>query len=99
MKVKVENMRSKPGGNRVPNQYKIVAITDNGVVTFFQSYNSVIVEVRTDPVSARNIDYLDREKWDYSKTTGKYRNLFLGEKKTRTQKMIDIGEYILTDLN
>ena len=43
--------------------------------------------------------YLDREKWDYSKTTGKYRNQFLGETKAETQKKIDSGEYMLADLN
>jgi hypothetical protein len=43
--------------------------------------------------------YLDRNKWDYSTTTGKYRNQFLGETKKETQAKIDSGEYILTDLN
>ncbi|KKM03661.1 hypothetical protein LCGC14_1772170 [marine sediment metagenome] len=43
--------------------------------------------------------YLDETYWDYSKTTGKYRNIFLGENKAETQKKIDSGEYILTDLN
>ncbi|KKN75879.1 hypothetical protein LCGC14_0375870 [marine sediment metagenome] len=43
--------------------------------------------------------YLDREMWDYSTTTGRYRNQFLGETKAETQKKIDSGEYILTDLN
>ncbi len=43
--------------------------------------------------------YLDTDKWDYSITTGRYRNIFLGETKAETQKMIDSGEYILIDLN
>lgn len=43
--------------------------------------------------------YLDKQYWDYSKTTGKYRNIFLDESKAETQKKIDNGEYILTDLN
>jgi hypothetical protein len=37
--------------------------------------------------------------WDYSVTTGKYRNIFLEETKKETQKKIDQGIYILTDLN
>ena len=47
----------------------------------------------------KTIVELDRDKWDYSKTTGKYRNQFLGETKKETQAKIDSGEYILTDLN
>ena len=43
--------------------------------------------------------YLDVNKWDYSKTTGKYRNIFLNETKKDTEKKIKSGEYILTDLN
>jgi hypothetical protein len=42
---------------------------------------------------------IDKNKWDYSTTTGKYRNQFLGETKKETQAKIDSGEYILTDLN
>jgi hypothetical protein len=32
--------------------------------------------------------YLDENKWDYSVTTGKYRNIFLGETRKETQKKI-----------
>ena len=35
---------------------------------------------------------------DYSVTTGKYRNQFLGETKKETEAKIKSGEYILTDL-
>ena len=35
----------------------------------------------------------------YSKTTSKYRNMFLGETTKETQKKINSGEYILTNLN
>ena len=37
--------------------------------------------------------------WDYSSTTGKYRNIFLGEQKGETQRKIDSGEYELDNLN
>jgi len=43
--------------------------------------------------------YLDCNKWDYSVTTGRYRNQFLGETKKETQAKIDSGEYALVDLN
>jgi hypothetical protein len=86
--MKVENM-TESNGNKVKNQFIIQ--TDDGL--YFQSYNSVIVKKSNGKI------YLDANKWDYSVTTGKYRNIFLGENKAETQKKIDSGEYILTDLN
>jgi hypothetical protein len=76
-------------GNRVPNQF---VISDNGA-NYFQSYNSIIVKRSNGKIE------LDSYYWDYSKTTSKYRNIFLGETTKETQKKIDSGEYLLTDLN
>ena len=42
---------------------------------------------------------LDQKYWNYSNTTGKYRNIFLNENITETRKKIKSGEYKLTDLN
>jgi hypothetical protein len=42
---------------------------------------------------------LDSEKWDYSATTGKYRNDFLNEDKKTTARKIKDGTYKLTNLN
>ena len=42
--------------------------------------------------------YLDEYYWDYSATTGKYRNIFLGESKQETEKKIKSKEYKLTNL-
>jgi len=42
---------------------------------------------------------LDRYKWDYSVTTGRYRNQFLGEDIRETRKKIEQGIYTLADLN
>jgi hypothetical protein len=85
-----ESVEQFEGNNGpVKNQFEIQ--TDKGIV--FQSYNSII---------AAKIDgkiYLDTNKWDYSVTTGKYRNQFLDEKKADTERKIKSGEYILTDLN
>lgn len=61
---------------------------------YFQSYESVIVFIPNDGKVQ-----LDQKYWDYSKTTGKYRNQFLNEDKKATQQKIDSGEYILTNLN
>lgn len=76
----------------VKNQF---TVTDDEGNTFFQSYQSIIVKIERK--SGRV--FLDREKWDYSTTTGKYRNLFLGEKKAETEKKIKSGEYIICNLN
>ena len=96
MKVQVQNMTSS-NGNAVPNQFVIITVEeDGGTITYFQSYTTIIAkrEYFSDGKTC-----LDRNKWDYSVTTGKYRNQFLGETKKETQKKIDSGEYILTDLN
>jgi hypothetical protein len=93
--MKVQNMTSPRTGKPVANQFIIVRTTNNGTpVRVFQSYGSAIAKI----VGSRQV-YLDRDKWDYSTTTGKYRNQFLGETKKETQSKIDSGEYILTDLN
>lgn len=71
------------------NQF--ICRTENCV--FFQSYSSVIAKIENGKT------YLDADKWDYSKTTGKYRNQFLGEDKKETERKIKEGIYILTNLN
>ena len=86
--MKVENMTSTRG-NKVPNQF---IITDNGT-EYFQSYKSIIAKRSEGKI------YLDDYYWDYSTTTGKYRNEFLGEGIAETRKKIASGEYILTNLN
>ena len=86
--MKVENMTSTRG-NTVPNQF---IITDNGD-EYFQSYKSIIAK------RSKGKIYLDDYYWDYSVTTGKYRNEFLGEGIAETRKKIASGEYVLTNLN
>ena len=85
---KVQNMTSN-SGNKIANQF--IIYTDNGSI--FQSYNSTIVKIDSGKT------YLDESKWNYSTTTGKYRNIFLNENINATRKKIKSGEYILTDLN
>lgn len=91
--MKVENITSN-NGNKIANQF---IITDDDGNKFFQSYNSMIV--KKDYESDQVKIYLDQKYWNYSNTTGKYRNIFLGETITETKKKIKSGEYILTDLN
>lgn len=86
--MKVQNLTSA-NGNKVANQFEI---RENGK-RIFQSYNSVICVIENGVVT------LDEYYWDYSKTTGKYRNIFLGENKKDTERKIKEGIYKLANLN
>lgn len=90
MKIKVKNMISDKG-NDIANQFIIT--TNKG--RYFQSYDSVIAFI---PFGDKPTQ-LDKHYWDYSKTTGKYRNLFLRERKPETEQKIADKIYKLTDLN
>ena len=93
----VRNMTSNKG-NKIANQF---IITD-GTTEYFQSYDSVIAKrliVFWNNQGKQVETYLDKKYWDYSVTTGKYRNIFLNETKKETEKKIKDGIYILTDLN
>lgn len=86
----------------VPNQFLITEEGRGANGNFikretFQSYESIIAVViqwkdRTDVE-------LDERYWNYSRTTGKYRNQFLGEDRKETEKKIKEGEYKLVNLN
>ena len=91
--MKVENITSN-NGNKIANQF---IITDDKQNEYFQSYRSMIVkkDYEGDQVKI----YLDQKYWNYSNTTGKYRNIFLNETIKDTRAKIKSGEYILTDLN
>ena len=89
MKPRVRQMYTR-GGNPAPNQFLLY--TSDG--TYFQSYNSTIA-FRDHNGKIQ----LDENTWDYSRTTGKYRNEFLGEYKDLTKDKILSGEYQLTNLN
>ena len=93
--MKIEKMKSSKG-NIVPNQF--IIYTEFGSV--FKSYKSIIAKI----VDYKNGLYnptieLDQKYWNYSNTTGKYRNIFLNETIKDTRKKIKSGEYKLTDLN
>ena len=87
--ITVRNMTSSKG-NLVPNQF--VIRTSNARI--FQSYSSTIAKI----LNSGKV-FLDEYYWDYSRTTGKYRNQFLNENMADTRKKINNGEYILKDLN
>jgi len=87
--MKVYNMTSQKG-NQIANQFEIYDKKGR----YFQSYNSIIVFINN-----KGQVYLDEYYWDYSTTTGKYRNMFLGEKKNETENKIKSKEYKLKNLN
>jgi hypothetical protein len=89
-KMKVLNLESSKG-NTIANQFEIIAPEGR----YFQSYKSVIAFIPNDGGKVQ----LDKTYWDYSKTTGKYRNIFLCEDKKATETKIKAGDYILTNLN
>lgn len=94
----VKNMQSN-NGNDIPNQFIITIGQD----TYFQSYQTIICKT-VKPVIANGKFVkprilLDRDRWNYSKTTGKYRNQFLGEGIAETRAKIKSGEYKLANLN
>ena len=88
--IRVRNMQSN-NGNTIVNQFIIE--TKKG--RYFQSYNTTIAFI---PYGKGRIK-LDRYYWDYSRTTGKYRNIFLNENIKETREKIKNKEYFLTDLN
>ena len=90
MKIKVEQMTSNTSGKPVANQF--IIYTTEG--EYFQSYDSVIAFKDNEG----NVT-LDLDDWDYSRTTGKYRNRFLGEGIVETRSKIESGEYDLENLN
>lgn len=88
--IRVEQMTSPATNNPVANQFLIH--TNDG--TFFQSYNTVIA------YRDKNWNVtLDTDSWNYSTTTSKYRNRFLGETTAQTKKKIANGTYTLASLN
>ena len=90
MTAKVRQMKSVRSGNPVANQF--IMYTPDG--NYFQSYDSVIAFIANDGKVT-----LDDYYWDYSRTTGVYRNQILGEGIADTRSKIESGEYKLADLN
>jgi hypothetical protein len=88
MTTKVKQFEGRSGA--VKNQ--ILIETLEGI--FFQSYQSIIAFKDNNGKIQ-----LDCNFWDYSTTTGKYRNQFLNETKKETEIKIKNGTYQLTDLN
>ena len=91
--MKARNMTTT-NGNKALNQ---IIITDGTRSEQFQSYETIIIDKTS--IGGKLVVTLDVDSWDYSVTTGRYRNLYLGETKKETQKKINSGEYKLAKLN
>jgi len=89
--MKTRPIYSERSGRPVANQN---IIYDDFGNSFFQSYNTIIAKITN---AGQTI--LDASHWDYSVTTGKYRNKFLNECIAETRKKIKQGLYKLADLN
>jgi hypothetical protein len=88
-KVKVSNMIGN-SGREVPNQF--VIHTAEG--RYFQSYETIIAFISNEGKVTLN------EVYDHSTTTGKYRNMFLGDNGVNeTRKKVKSGEYKIANLN
>ena len=89
---KVSNFLSPRSNKPVANQFKITM--QNGLEVF-QSYETIIVlkDFKNNEI------YLDRNAWDYSNTTSRYRKQYLNEDTKTTRDKIKNGIYILEDLN
>jgi len=101
MVTKVSNMISDKG-NLIENQFILKDYSTDKVEKHttlvgkaFQSYDSVIA---FKPCNSLKI-YLDVNKWDYSNTTAKYRNRFLGMTTAEVKRSIKDGDIKLVDLN
>ena len=96
--MKVENMKSERTGKAVANQFVITDNEHNAI--WFQSYTSVIALVNN------GILFLDKNKWDYSRTTAKYRNAFVATyfdskyaSRDGIKEGVEDGKIIMTGLN
>ena len=90
--MKISNM-TNARGNKVANQF----IVHTSEATFFQSYDSMIVKTTWE--DGERVVYLDETYWDYSTTTSKHRNAFLGLTSKQVNASVKSGEFKLVDLN
>ena len=80
--LKVENLEHD--GRKVPNQFVISYEEDNKYYKIFKSYSSMIIKWE----NGRMVEV--GKDWDYSKTTGKYRNKITKLTKKEFKEMLEI---------
>lgn len=67
----------------VPNQFEIFYENNNKYYKIFQSYQSMIIKWGNGLIIEIG------SNWNYSRTTGKYRNLLTGMDKKQFEKMLN----------
>ena len=83
--MKVRNMESPRTGNPVANQF----IIEDGGKVYFQSYDTIIAVKKGGKIT------LDKNLWNCSRTTSKYRNEFTGFNTKETKEYIREGKCCL----
>ena len=79
-------------GNPAKDQrIQTIQTSNYGELTQFYSYDTLIAETNNKG------EVVLGSYWEFSATTGKYRNDFLGEGIAETRKKIDSGEYQMVD--
>jgi len=77
-------------GNVVKNQYTFYFEGSH----YFQSYDRYVVKIEENGQI-----FLDEKSWDASKTTAKYRNMFLNMGTNEIREAIQSGEIKVVNLN
>ena len=92
--IEVTQMNSTRTGNPVANQFKIYT----NKYIYFQSYSTIIARKQRGFLGKTT---LDKNFWDYSRTTLKYLKSFLDTNKSKKEieKDIKTGVYKLANLN
>ena len=78
--LEVQNVKNN--GREVPNQFEIFYKENNKHYKIFKSYDSMIIKWENGRIIEVGKD------WDYSRTTGKYRNLLTNTTKKEFFKML-----------
>ncbi len=77
-------------GNVVKNQYQFL----HEGCEYFQSYDKVVAKID------QNFNvFLDEKFWDASKTTAKYRNMFLNKSTSVIKEEVHNGQIKMVNLN
>jgi len=97
----IENIKSKshgfvnPNTNKMVNNHHVISLeNDKGEsLTRFYSYGACVVQLIDSKIE------LDKYFYNYSRTTSKYRNMFLDLDSKQITKKIASGEIELANLN
>ena len=79
--IRVKNITNN--GREVPNQFLICYVENDNEYYIFQSYSHMICKWKNGKLVEVGSD------WNFSKTTGKYRNKVTGMDKKQFKKMLD----------